>query len=1592
MTVGSVAYGTQINVVGTLVQSGGKGSAVGASALVVNNDRDVAAFIGAQPGAVETPAGAVSIAAGSLTVDARLRGSINNVVVAGTAKTEAQDKSQITSANPANKSSATKAPTASQTAGQSSLTDDVDDDLFGSLSTLLDDGSAQAKEFTTTPRSSGAGYAGAANIYIASEKARATVNATGSITASSVAVKAVNDTQVMALTGGLTYTSGKASGSAMAGAFAVNVILSDVEAVIVNRAADPAKDLVVTLTDGSAARDLTVDARRAGNIVNLAMGVGVTLSSSASGFGGSVSANALRDDVVARIDGATVRSAQGVAGVDARINAANTFDLLNIAGGFGGSSDAMAVGGAIAVNWLSSSTKAEIRGDRRRSTVALSGDLAMAAANDQRIDSYSVGAAANTAGVGASSSDTTALGFTMSLNFIDSQSQLAGDPGGVRAGIANADVTAGSVTATAEDLSGITTLAGGLGVKAGASATKGNGIGAALAVNRTAVKTSALVDNATVTATSGGVSFTAISDDSTELIDGKIVSAAIGAAIDAKGAGGSAKAIGASASLNIVANTVTAGAVNGAVVTAASGDPARPPDVSFAASDDALVRALTGGAALSLRGGGQAGAVGAAIAVNVITNTVTAKVDQSAVKAGGDVRVSAEEATEIQALAIGAAGGKSFAAGGSITGNYVGTTTRAVVTGASAKIEAEGSAQVRAVNEGLVLVAAGALAVSQQSAAIGGAVTAVVVNATTEAFVDGASTVSAAGLSDFEALSGDRRAGVGIEASSGGRVQVFAVAGAASNASAGAFAGAATLSVISETVTARIGDRPTTSSEGRVSSRNAGVLVAARGDTALTGVAGALAGSKKIGVGLGADVGVLTRTVEASIGSKARVGAAGPIIVDAHGEFETVGVSAALAAGQQTAIGASAGISTLKLTTRAFIGADAQVDTAGSVSVAAEDNLDATTASVNASVSGKEAASIPLVFSVINKTTQSYIDTNATVTAGGQSGVGVKSTSFDAPLKFAASAVTGDTITKAGHLLSTGDEVVYLADNALAGLSTERRYFVIRVSDSAFKLAATLDDAIAGKAIALGLDNGRVKPADTSTLRRVATGSSDAQTFSDTDVAGSRITLQNHGLSNGQEVYYVTGDTALGGLKGGGRYFVRVIDANTIALATSRENALSSDSSKIITLRDRDAARVAEHRLLPKLKTAGPTIDLDGVESSAVMGDRGKVASAEDFRGVNVSATSTTTVIAAGAGAAVGVGAVALGLAGGVAVHAIDTTATIRGGAKVNDVSTRYFDDATVDGAARTLTLASHGLVDGQAVVYRTADTALQGLTSGTTYYVRVLDADTIGLALTREDALKTGTASLVAIKDLSPGTVASHRLEPVSATTGHQDVRVSASRQYDAVTVGAGLAGGGTVAGAVGVGVVALKGATSALVTDGARVFARNDITVSAVADSDIVAVAAGIAGGKTFGGGGSFAVVTVDTSTTALISNQSRAESGGNILVTAKDDTAVVTAAGNVAAGATGGVGGTLSLVSLRKTTLAAIDGASEVLARANNAAYDAQTNPYAAELTIPADTPTGASRLLRGVAVVATSREDVTAIAGRLAPAARRAAPCR
>lgn len=90
------------------------------------------------------------------------------------------------------------------------------------------------------------------------------------------------------------------------------------------------------------------------------------------------------------------------------------------------------------------------------------------------------------------------------------------------------------------------------------------------------------------------------------------------------------------------------------------------------------------------------------------------------------------------------------------------------------------------------------------------------------------------------------------------------------------------------------------------------------------------------------------------------------------------------------------------------------------------------------------------------------------------------------------------------------------------------------------------------------------------------------------------------------------------------------------------------------------------------------------------------------------------------------------------------------------------FNGATgVDDTTEAITVTAHGWIDGQAVVYNDGGgTAVAPLTDGTTYFVIVVDANTIKLATTKANAL-AGTAI-----NLTDGVGASHTLTPAFTAT----------------------------------------------------------------------------------------------------------------------------------------------------------------------------------------------------------------------------------
>src|SRR5262249_59618866 len=136
-------------------------------------------------------------------------------------------------------------------------------------------------------------------------------------------------------------------------------------------------------------------------------------------------------------------------------------------------------------------------------------------------------------------------------------------------------------------------------------------------------------------------------------------------------AGGAAQAeqvtIGGSLPLNDILDIIDVH-VSGSSTVAASGT------ISLTALDDPEIKALAGGAAVSVGGNG----VGAAIAKNMIGDQVRAYVDASSVTStAGSVTLTATSLPNIDSLAAGAAAASDFSGAGSVSFNIVSSTVEA---------------------------------------------------------------------------------------------------------------------------------------------------------------------------------------------------------------------------------------------------------------------------------------------------------------------------------------------------------------------------------------------------------------------------------------------------------------------------------------------------------------------------------------------------------------------------------------------------------------------------------------------------------------------------------------------------------------------------------------------------------------------------------------------------------------------------------------------------------------------------------------------------------------------------------------------------
>ena len=306
--------------------------------------------------------------------------------------------------------------------------------------------------------------------------------------------------------------------------------------------------------------------------------------------------------------------------------------------------------------------------------------------------------------------------------------------------------------------------------------------------------------------------------------------------------------------------------------------------------------------------------------------------------------------------------------------------------------------------------------------------------------------------------------------------------------------------------------------------------------------------------------------------------------------------------------------------------------------------------------------------------TEHGLETGDAVTYNAAEKVSIDTTQFNSTV----------TITAENHGFSTADPIVYKAGGSLpiSGLTDGTTYFAIRVDANNFKLATTSGNASGGTALTI----------------TGGTGGSVSDTFSS----------PRAGLTDGQT------------------YFAIKVDDHNFKIASTYSLATNSSPSPI-TIGTGNIGGNSADTFDPGKNlyiSAGKTISASQFSFST---DSANDANALKF-GMEPSKVETTIT-----------GSEITTPSGSDSTHfhiTIDgNTAPI--GVFVRSNS-KTINTSGVGGSSTTLTSTNHGFKTGDKILYTAGGTALNGLTNGTSYFAKVVDANTFSLASTFVNATES--------------------------------------------------------------------------------------------------------------------------------------------------------------------------------------------------------------------------------------------------------------
>lgn len=331
-----------------------------------------------------------------------------------------------------------------------------------------------------------------------------------------------------------------------------------------------------------------------------------------------------------------------------------------------------------------------------------------------------------------------------------------------------------------------------------------------------------------------------------------------------------------SATVNVMTSTTRACIGAGAQVNRGESGESGDQSVLVAAGNDYYHMGIAGAVAGTFNVNGVAMSPGAGVAV--VANTTEASIGNGAqVDAKRDIEVRAHAAEKILSIAAAVAGGGNFAGAGAVSVIVLNNETQAYI-GNGAVVHAGGNILVSAADATEVDVVAGALGVGMNGGGAGVGVGLIVINKDTQAYIGQNAIVDAQGNSTaMTVLNGtlddsgnfgktsaaDNVRGLAVAAVSS--EDVFAVAAAGGVALWAGVAGGVTVEVIDSNTRAYIDAGAIVNGDPSGAHANQDVHVTAANDVTMLIIDGAIAGGLGAGVAGGVDVGIVRNDTTAYI-------------------------------------------------------------------------------------------------------------------------------------------------------------------------------------------------------------------------------------------------------------------------------------------------------------------------------------------------------------------------------------------------------------------------------------------------------------------------------------------------------------------------------------------------------------------------------------------------------------------------------------------------------------------------------------------------------------------------------------------------------